>query len=429
MPADRDRSVRLDQHLRSLPSFQMEVVGVRSSRRSYEAIHPAIRTTVIEAHHFERHAEDWQALCRRAVVPNVFSGPPFVSIVDESARKRLIVILAWSDENGCEGGELVGALLVRVDRTFVPWPFRRLVSPIDSLAYLGSPVVDRERAGPVLRSLLRAVRTDPRLPKVIEIGDLSMELFDLLIPIVESEQMTYATFGRRRRAKLDAEDGQGLDEAFAVSIARSLERRCRKLAKSGDVQFSSVVEPRAVAVAIEEFLRLEASGWKGKRGTAILCDVAAAAGVRRFARDLARSGDIAIHRLALDGKVLAMGIILTAGRRAFTWRTAYDEDHGRHSPGKMLLEWTTLQLLSDRRFSVTDSLNERDVGMQAETWPGRHEHVDVLIDVRASRRPTIEIVAAARKAKRLLRASMRRLVISLPKPWVSALLAVKGRFG
>ena len=53
---------------------------------------------------------------------------------------------------------------------------------------------------------------------------------------------------------------------------KELRRQRNRLADHGGVHFDVARTPGEVAAAIETFLRLEASGWKAKRGTALVQD-------------------------------------------------------------------------------------------------------------------------------------------------------------
>ncbi|ORE86736.1 GNAT family N-acetyltransferase [Aurantimonas sp. 22II-16-19i] len=367
------------------------------------------RSTIISASRYRRLRNEWQALSNRALVPNVFASPEFAAAADKASPRNVHVILAWRDRSSADRAELVGVLLVTCLRSPLSWPTRLAVSPVSHLAYLGSPVLHRNFVSPALQSMLCLIRDHRWLPKLVEIGDLSAELLDDLLSVAAGHQMSVALVERRQRAKLvHGEAGPKVEEC-ARSRQRAFERRRKKLARSGTVTVTDIRGPDLVVAHMEEFLELEASGWKGKRGTALLSDPVTAALSRHAVRDLAKTGNVSIHTIRLDGKVLAMGIIFYAGPHAFTWRTAYDESYAPFSPGLALLEWTSEQLLADPRLTMTDSCNHRDTGMQAERWAARHELLDVLIDVRPRRRATLDFLAAKVRGRRRIKEMLRRL--------------------
>ena len=89
--------------------------------------------------------------------------------------------------------------------------------------------------------------------------------------------------------------------------------------------------------ALDAFLKLEASGWKGKTGTAILSDRATERLYRDFAWTAARKSWLRLHLLELDGVPIAGSYECVFAGRAFLLKTAFSEAHGRLSPGQALL--------------------------------------------------------------------------------------------
>ena len=98
----------------------------------------------------------------------------------------------------------------------------------------------------------------------------------------------------------------------------------------------SIPTPVEIPRATEDFLALEASGWKAQRG-ALLGHPSLATFVRSATRLLAREGKCQIHSLELDGKPIAMGVVIESGGRAYFWKIAYDEAWRAQAPGVQLV--------------------------------------------------------------------------------------------
>ncbi|WP_159350837.1 GNAT family N-acetyltransferase [Roseomonas harenae] len=367
---------------------------------------------VVDAPTFASLEAPWRALCARAAVPNIFMEPAFALAVAEQSGRQLRVLLAWQDgPEMAEAQRLVGVWLVLLGRSRPAWPRKALISPVSPLAYLGTPVLDRDALRPALRALLIAARTDPTLPGLVQLCDLNAELLPDFRAVLREERMHTAKIGGRWRARLLPHPDPKAFWAASMSKTRrqGLERQRRQLAKAGQLEFSVAREPKAISVETEEFLSLEASGWKARRGSALASKPPTAALTRRMIEGLAKQGKVAIHALRLNDQPLAMGIILYSGASAFTWRTAFDEGHRRASPGVLLLEDTTRTLLADPAVAVTDSCNASDVGFQAERWPERQELVDILIDLRSHGGLGIALLAARERSLRRMKATARQV--------------------
>ena len=117
---------------------------------------------------------------------------------------------------------------------------------------------------------------------------------------------------------------------------RELERRGRKLEREHDVSFELIVRPAALEPELRDGLRLEASGWKGGEGTAILASPAMMRFYRRIARDAHERDELRFSALRVDGRLAAWDLALVHGERYFLLKTAYDESLRGLAPGLVL---------------------------------------------------------------------------------------------
>lgn len=97
-------------------------------------------------------------------------------------------------------------------------------------------------------------------------------------------------------------------------------------------------EPDAVRSAFDDFLRVEASGWKGRMGTAIAQDPNLVRFYRALMEALLPSRRVRITGLVTDGRVVAVKFCLLDAGTLYSLKTAYDEAWERYSPGNLLLE-------------------------------------------------------------------------------------------
>jgi CelD/BcsL family acetyltransferase involved in cellulose biosynthesis len=87
---------------------------------------------------------------------------------------------------------------------------------------------------------------------------------------------------------------------------------------------------------LDRFFQLEASGWKGAAGTAILNDPGALRLYTDFAHAAALRGWLRLYLLELDGVTVAADYSCVLGERAFLLKTCFDERYARLSPGAVL---------------------------------------------------------------------------------------------
>jgi hypothetical protein len=117
---------------------------------------------------------------------------------------------------------------------------------------------------------------------------------------------------------------------------KELRRQERRLAETGAVGYDELAADGNLDAWIDEFLALEALGWKGKQGTALGNDAAAVGIFRAYARGAFERRRWMTHALRLDGRAIAMKCNLRAGAGAVAFKIAYDESYARFSPGVLL---------------------------------------------------------------------------------------------
>ncbi|MGU3358840.1 GNAT family N-acetyltransferase [Methylobacterium sp. M6A4_1b] len=120
------------------------------------------------------------------------------------------------------------------------------------------------------------------------------------------------------------------------SRLKDLRRRQRRLAESGAVSLETAKRGPALARAVEDFLGVEAAGWKGAAGSAMACRPAHAAFARALFRTEGGPVGIRADTLMRDGTALAVSLALVANGTAYLLKTAYDETARAFAPGLVL---------------------------------------------------------------------------------------------
>jgi CelD/BcsL family acetyltransferase involved in cellulose biosynthesis len=170
------------------------------------------------------------------------------------------------------------------------------------------------------------------------------------------------------------------DELMA-SVSRNLRsqsgRRRRALEREGELRLRTVTGGDELPAALDAFLALEAAGWKGREGSAVLAHPEAERHLRRFAADAAASGVLRMYLLELGGRLVAADYGAAIGGTGFLFKTTYDEELHRLSPGLVL----RAEVL---RASIEEGLGAYDFLGGAETY--KMQWGAVL-------RPRVELVA------------------------------------
>jgi CelD/BcsL family acetyltransferase involved in cellulose biosynthesis len=128
-------------------------------------------------------------------------------------------------------------------------------------------------------------------------------------------------------------DWDAYEQQVSRSLRKKLDRQERQLRRMGQVAFEISDGTHRLDELLDEGFRIEASGWKGARGTAI----ASRPETRRFYTEVAHwaaargSLRLAFHRL--DGRAFSFHLNLAWDDVYYHLKGGYDPAYGRFSPG------------------------------------------------------------------------------------------------
>jgi len=122
------------------------------------------------------------------------------------------------------------------------------------------------------------------------------------------------------------------DDGLTRRFKRNLRRAERRLGELGEVRFDVVTTRTGLKRALDVFYRLEASGWKGRSGTA----VTQRSQVKRFYDGLVDRAEVWIPILTVCGDPVAAYVLRVAGNNIFALKTGYDQTYSKYAPGLLL---------------------------------------------------------------------------------------------
>lgn len=265
---------------------------------------------------FELLAEEWDDLAR--------ARSPFV---------RHGWLAAWWDAFGGDR-ELAVCTARDGERLVAALPLYRRGAALHALANEHSPRFTALGDGDALAAVVAAA--------LAEAPVLELPLLDQDDPLLGA--LTAASRGRlvlRERQALSpvVELGTSYERVLRSlprSIRKDTARRRRRLEEAHEVRFELLGIPADLPSVLSRGFAVEASGWKGRYGTAILSRPETERFYREAGRRLAADGLLRITLVSAGGRDIAFDYCVLDGNRLWSLKCGFDEAYARFGPGNVM---------------------------------------------------------------------------------------------
>jgi len=409
--AGASRAIRRDpQHAEGLSPLQPAHVDAVKMALGLEK---KGRLVLLDAAGAAAEEQAWRVLATRALEPNVFFEPSFALAAAQHLAEAGQPRFAFIYDGDAASGRLIGIVPFTRSRLDLGLPVMRGWQ--HDYAALGAPLLDGQHAELALDVLFDHL--DTTSSRRILFCDLRAEgpLFELLQQVSKRRRQNLACVAERRRAALLIGDHAEADRSSGPSAGRlkELRRQRRALERQAPLRFETVIEPRAVSPALEAFLVLEAAGWKGGCGTALVQDAGRATFVRSLVRDLSHDGRVRIDQLFCGETLVASAISLTGSGQAAFWKIAYDERFARFSPGVLLTQELTRAFSERADLDMVDSCAIEGHPMIERLWASRLRLVDCLISTEAEGATGYGVTLMRERVRRTVRARAKRIAAAV----------------
>lgn len=316
----------------------------------------------------------WDDLIARAP-GNAFMNPMALKAAFDTMFAVVHVLLAW--EEGVEPARLVGMWALQQRTVMFLWPALLEARPYN-YAFLSTPVIDPAFVSEVIPAFFAAIRNNPALPNVVSLREMDAETqaYAAIQKTIASEHHAHVMLTESARPFVSRERGV----KSSGSTRKKLRQDWNRLSALGKLEVVNERSGDAARAAFEHFLDLERRSWKGEEGTAILCDEHDAEFTRKLIGDLADDGNASVALIRLDGRPIAAQVVMYCGTTAYTWKTAFDTEFAKYSPGSLLIDKLPEQLFSSSDVQMIDSCSA-ETSFMAQLWTGRKTMVDMVVDV------------------------------------------------
>ena len=346
------------------------------------------------------HRAAWEDLSTRSLQRNVFCEADFAIPAQRLRAVRGVRIAAVWDAGG------LGARLLAV-APIAPHRAPPLVAGSASAhwAYfgaLGAPMVDRDNATLAIEGLLDGLAASGQTMFMFRFLPEDEPVADAVRAAVAFTDRALIQVESHARAMLQTTQSAEayLTESLSAKKLKELRRQFRRLGDDGPTEFREAREPQDVAAALERFLDLEMTGWKGAGGSAMRhhqdqLDFARSLFANRAAKSEAR-----VLELTVGDDVVASGLVLTSGRQGWFYKVAYDERMARWSPGVQLTLELTRRLIEDPVIETVDSTAIANHPMIDHIWRERLTLGDWMVALTPSAKRKLAFAADFERTRR-----------------------------
>jgi len=336
---------------------------------------------------------DWEELAAQAAQPNPFYEHwMLLPALEAYGADDLRCIAVWEDG-------VLGALFpMRFVRRYRGLPVNALCSWRHRNMMTGTPLVREKRAANCLAALIQQA---PAPLLEFELVASEGPFYAALTEAAPPGDFPWLLRDAYPRAVLSRE--RDPRQRFNSGLKSNLRRWEARLRAAGELKPVSLDARDDLDRWLADFMRLEASGWKGEHGSALACRE----DDRRFAAavlpEAFRRARLRITGLDLAGNALARHIMIGAGEAAFTFKIAYDEAYANCAPGIVAEVDNVRQFMEAPGPRWLDSNTAPESRNYARVWKERRTIQSIAIGVRGAGRLAVATLPLIRLARRWLR--------------------------
>lgn len=320
----------------------------------------------------DRREEEWRALADAAVEPSPFYHPALLGPASRHLASGTQVKMIEARDSAAL---LIGLLPVEAKMKHGRYPLANTANWMHGQCFYGAPLLRKGHEAHAWDAILRQLDEADGAGYFLHLDGLDAEG-----PVVAALER-YCTMSRRAIKRIATHERAMLrstldpDEYWQTHVRakkrKELRRLAHRLEELGNVTHRSFASGDDAQQWAQDFLALEAAGWKGLEGTALARTAETRAFFHESIARAASHGMLDMLRIDLDGAAIAMLVNFRMGRGAFSYKIAFDERFARFSPG-VLIEIDNLRAaLSDPGLDWADSCAAPNHPMIDGLWAER----------------------------------------------------------
>ena len=269
----------------------------------------------------EELADEWEDLAVRTAAPP-FARPGWIRAWWSAFGKGETYILT-----GRRDGELVSVL-----------PLARYRGTLRSCSNVYSPVFDGVSAKPSdLQPLVSAAVRKSRRGLVLRHLDTEGWLSTALRLMAQETRSRFVVLETIASPFVAPNLGwEEFEKTLTKSRRQTVRTTRRRLSEVGEIAVETTDGVENLEAHLDEFLRLEGSGWKVEQGTAVSLVSETESFYKNIAAWAAKNGLLRMSFMRVGGHQVAVEYQIDDGARRYLLKIGYDPEYARYGPGVLL---------------------------------------------------------------------------------------------
>lgn len=314
-------------HFTTNSTFSAENLAVGCSGESELKCH------WVDQEYLQNNVAAWNDLVDSAIAKSVALEPNYLLPAIKHLAGPSVGVLAVELNSG--GESLLVGLVPVEEKPIYRLPFKSVEIWKHDQSFDATPLLHKDHAVVAWKAICETVLSSGYTLFSLDTVSAAAPFDSVLQEVELSEgQFRFQRDSFDRAAFAPCDSSELYIEQFVNKKTQNNARRLmRALEKLGDVTWETSTPESAYASLAKRFMNIEASGWKGKNGTAL----ASQSSTRKFFLSMieksSRLGKVRFLTLLLDKKPIAMICNIQSDKFVYSYKTAFDESYAKYSPG------------------------------------------------------------------------------------------------
>jgi hypothetical protein len=333
------------------------------------------------------HIPAWESLAAAAIEPNPFYEHwMLIPALREFADRNVRILFVYNSQGDERSAVLCGVIPIVRQSSYRKLPISNLSLWKHKYCFHCTPLLRAGFAERVLTAYCDWAEQNSNLWSLTEFNETSGDgLFAQLVndELARRGCRTYQVESFERAMLEPAVNGETyLQTNVSGGRLKEFRRQFNRLKEKGEVDFVELDREEDLEDWIQNFMDLEASGWKGRAGSAMLLDEASRNFFSEVVGEAFRRSRLVMTGLRLDGKPIALKCNLLAEPGGFAFKIAFNEEYAHFSPGIQLELETILRIHRRPRIRWMDSCAVPNHPMIDHLWMERRRIRTVTVPMR-----------------------------------------------